>query len=143
MEPELSVGDLIVVRPAAQSDIATGDIIMFTQGVDEIPTVHRVIGENKINTVLKGQDGAEDTTFTTKRFVTKGDANERPDSTEVTGDALKGELWFTVPGLGGTSGLPLQLILILIAGCLGVGWVCYEIYNRLGKNEKASGGGPA
>ena len=37
----------------------------------------------------------------------------------------------------------LVFILILIAGCLGVGWVCYEIYNRLGKNEKASGGGPA
>jgi len=144
MEPALSVGDLVVIRPASQTDIAEGDIIFFRQGVDAIPTLHRVIGANTMNTVLRNADGTE-TMNSAKLFTTKGDNNSRPDSGDVGPDELQGELWFTVPILSGSGGPSLQLVLVGIAAILGAGWMSYEIYNRIGKRESASptGGGEA
>lgn len=93
-----------------------------------------------MNTVLRNNDGTE-TVNTTKLFLTKGDNNERADSGEVGPDQLKGELWFTVPFLSGNGGPSLQMVLIGIAAALGLGWVSYEIYNRMGSRESADGPG--
>lgn len=133
MAPELTVGEFVVIRPASQSDVEEGDVIFFRQGVDQIPTIHRVVGENKINTVLRDPATGEETTYTERHFLTKGDANERPDTGEVAPSALEGELWFTVPFLKQSGGLSLQTVLIGIAGVLAIGWVSYEGYSRLGK----------
>lgn len=146
MEPELSIGELVVIRPASQEDVEDGDIIFFTgSGVDAIPTLHRVVGRNTVNTVLR--NGDEETTTSTYHFITKGDANERPDTTEVTPDHLEGELWFTVPFITNNGGLSLQTALIGVATALGIGWVSYELYNRMGKKDApdadAPGGGAA
>ena len=79
MEPALSPGDVVIV--AATTDVATGDIVTFDDGND-IPTTHRVVGT---------QDG---------QFVTKGDANERPDSRLVAREDLVGRVVLAIPLVG-------------------------------------------
>jgi signal peptidase len=79
MEPALSPGDVVIV--AATADIAAGDIVTFDDGND-VPTTHRVVGT---------QDG---------QFVTKGDANEEPDSQPVAPADLVGRVVLTIPLVG-------------------------------------------
>ena len=138
MEPKLSVGDIAVVRPASQNDIKPNDVIMFTRGTDNIPTIHRVLGENKLNTVMRDSETGAETVTTSKRFVTKGDNNARPDTGDVLPSQVMGEVWFTVPAMGGATDFPLQTALIGFALLLGVGWVSYELYSRAARKEKAA-----
>ncbi|MGE0599031.1 MAG: signal peptidase I [Dehalococcoidia bacterium] len=123
MQPAISRGDLIVVKPVAISDVKEGDIVLFSSGGDGIPTVHRVAGINEVE--LRISDPATDSVDvqTEYRLVTRGDANPEPDFAEVTSDQLLGEVWFTVPGGGAVTGLPIQYILLGIAAVSTVGWV--------------------
>jgi signal peptidase len=79
MEPALSPGDVVIV--AATAEVAAGDIVTFDDG-NEVPTTHRVVGT---------QDG---------QFVTKGDANEEPDSRLVARESLVGKVVLTIPLVG-------------------------------------------
>ena len=85
MEPAMSPGDAIVVREAAPGEIAERDVITFRTD-SETPTTHRVID------VIE-RDG-------TVAYVTKGDANEDPDSGTVSHEQVLGEVLVTLPLLG-------------------------------------------
>jgi signal peptidase len=77
MEPELSVGDLILVT--AQPDYAVGDVVVYLDGRTAV--VHRIIQ----------MDG--DT------VITQGDANNVPDG-EITREQIKGKMAMRLPLIG-------------------------------------------
>ena len=127
MEPAIARGDLIVVKPAAISEVGEGDVVLFAAGGDGIPTVHRVAGINEVELRVRDAASGTEDVHTDYRLVTKGDANEHPDIQEVTKGQLIGEVWFTVPGGGALTGLPLQWILTGIAACSVLAWGAWEL----------------
>jgi signal peptidase len=88
MEPSISPGDAIVVRSVPPERIATGDVITFRRAAgDAVPVTHRVL---EVTTDADGRTA----------FVTKGDANEDPDSGLVTGRLVVGEVLVVLPYVG-------------------------------------------
>jgi signal peptidase len=87
MTPDFQVGDMPIVLPVQTSSIAVGDVIQFMKG--NVPVVHRVV---EIQTV----QGAF-------WFVTKGDANDAPDSELVSESAVVGKVVFNIPKIGWIS----------------------------------------
>lgn len=87
MEPVLSPGDVVVVRPVAADDLRTGDVVTF-QPVSDDPSLvtHRVVGI--------GSTGGGDRVFTTR-----GDANGADDD-PVTADQVMGRVVYSVPLVG-------------------------------------------
>lgn len=131
MAPALRNGDLIIVRPAAIGDIKTRDIVLFESGGDRIPTVHRVIGVNDVETRITDRTtGAIDVSHD-YRLVTKGDANPEADSREVTADRLRGAVWFTVPHVGALGNAGIAAVLGIVFGVAATGWAAWEISLRL------------
>ena len=127
MEPSIARGDLIVVKPAAMASIAEGDVILFRAGGEAVPTVHRVVGINEVEVRIADAVRGTVESHTQYRFVTRGDANESPDLHEVTGGEFMGEVWFSVPGGGAFTGLPLQYALLAIGGASFAAWTGWEV----------------
>ncbi len=95
MEPELMVGDYILIRDCAPEDIKKGDIISFYSedpAIYGLPNTHRV-AEDPIIT----ENGIE--------FVTRGDANAANDSYRVKEDALIGKYVCVLTGLNAIARL--------------------------------------
>ena len=93
MEPELSVGDMIIVVPS--DAYAIGDVVVFQSGRTAV--VHRIIG-------IEGEE-----------VITQGDANNAPDD-PISLSAVRGKVVFTVPFVGYLVNLiktPLGTILLL------------------------------
>lgn len=103
MEPEISVGSLVLVEAAAPETIAEGTVIAFRSGGAVV--VHRVI-QNKL------VEGA---------FVTKGDANPIEDRKEVPYDQLIGSVAYHIPAAGQLLAVCGSMIgkiyLLLLAAC--------------------------
>lgn len=94
MEPELSVGDLLIVKET--KDVKKNDIIVFQDGRSLV--VHRVIEK----------DG--------NQLVTKGDANNTPDK-PIDKSVVKGKVICTIPYVGGLVNFlktPAGTVLLLI-----------------------------
>ena len=78
MEPEISVDDMIVIKE--QKDYQTGDIITFER--DGSLITHRILEKSE------------------NSFVTKGDANNAPDTKEVDFNDVVGKTVFVIPKAG-------------------------------------------
>ncbi|MDO4317582.1 MAG: signal peptidase I [Lachnospiraceae bacterium] len=90
MEPELSVGDLVIVRLANAEEVEEGDIITFNPSEDsEAYLTHRVTQK------LENYQGTGVTCFRTK-----GDANETEDGFVLDSSRLIGKVSFHIPKLG-------------------------------------------
>lgn len=77
MEPELSVGDLLIV--ARRGDYQVGDVIVFQNGRSAV--THRIVS-------ARGDT-----------FITQGDANNTQDP-PITGDQIKGAVVLAIPKVG-------------------------------------------
>ena len=85
MEPNIRTGSVVVVKPA--SDYNIGDIITFgPYSKTKAPTTHRIY-EMKV-------EGGETI------YITKGDANNAPDTREIKKADIVGKVLFSVPFLG-------------------------------------------
>jgi signal peptidase len=85
MEPSIMTGAIVVVKPS--KSYVVGDVVTFGEDTkQQIPTTHRIISITE----------KEGKTF----FMTKGDANEEADATEVSKDEVIGKILFDVPYLG-------------------------------------------
>ncbi|MEK7556714.1 MAG: signal peptidase I, partial [Patescibacteria group bacterium] len=84
MEPAISVGDVVVVRPG---EYQAGDAIAYN-----VPGKENMVVTHRVQEVREGATGFE--------YVTKGDANPEADSWVVTGGDIIGEELFTVPWVG-------------------------------------------
>ena len=86
MEPAIKLGDIAIVTPVGTNEVSVDDVIAFQQANMHVPFVHRVIE------VRSEQDGLT--------FVTKGDANSRPDRDPVREDHVEGKVETVVPKIG-------------------------------------------
>jgi signal peptidase len=138
MAPALRTGDLIVVRPAPIDRVREGDIVLFESGGDGIPTVHRVIGVNTVETRITDRATGAVERIVDYRLVTKGDNNPAPDSQEVTAAHLRGELWFTIPGAGAFLGAGLATWAGLVFIAAIAGWAAWEVVARVRRHVRGA-----
>lgn len=85
MQPIMYAGDIVIIAKIPADMIEEGDVIQFRKEGD-ITVIHRVV---------KIQE-TEGRTL----FITKGDANNRPDTDPVIPDNVVGKLVFTIPKVG-------------------------------------------
>lgn len=84
MEPAISTGSMIVVRPA--ETYAVGDVIMFDSRYTDVPTTHRIVETYQ----------EQGSTW----HVTKGDANEEADAGVVPAREVIGTVALDLPRVG-------------------------------------------
>ena len=80
MQPELKIGDVIVVKHVSNNELNVGDIISFRK--DDSIITHR-ISEKSIN-----------------GYTTKGDFNNVEDSGKVKYEDIEGKVIFKIPYIG-------------------------------------------
>jgi signal peptidase len=125
MEPTIKTGSLVVVKPLSFYKI--GDIITF-KNIDnpKQTTTHRIIE-------VKQFDNLTD-------YLTKGDANNGPDSDRVDQSRIVGKLFFHISYLGYplhfARTLPGIIILIIIPGTIIIYDEILNIAKELKKKKK-------
>lgn len=85
MEPGIEPGDLVLIDKTACGSLREGDIIQFKRG--DYAVVHRVV---------KITQAEDDQTA----YITKGDANNAPDTEAVLADDVIGRYLFRIPKIG-------------------------------------------
>ncbi|MCK9401661.1 MAG: signal peptidase I [Bacteroidales bacterium] len=127
MEPSIHTGSIVVVKPS--SEYKVGDVITFGRiSKTQTPTTHR-IHEMK---VVGGET----------IYITKGDANNAPDTKEITGKDIVGKVLFTAPYVGyavNTAKKPFGFMLIIIVPAMIIIWdETKNIFAEVKKNKKMS-----
>jgi signal peptidase len=89
MEPKMYPGDVVIIAKVPTDNIITGDVIQF-RVAEGVTVMHRVID------IEETEDGG-------KNFITKGDANDEPDSDPVIPDNVVGKAVMTIPKIGWAS----------------------------------------
>jgi len=89
MEPKMYPGDVVIIAKVQADNIETGDVIQF-RVPEEVTIMHRVIE-------------IQETEGGSKVFITKGDANDQPDSEPVLPDNVVGKAVLTIPKVGWAS----------------------------------------
>lgn len=83
MEPEISVGSIVITESVEPETLTAGQIITYTLEGDTMVT-HRVVQNDKIN----------------KQLITKGDANNVEDGSPVSYDQVVGHAKYYLPYVG-------------------------------------------
>jgi signal peptidase len=99
MEPTLPVGSVIAIKIINPNTLQESDIICFQTSPDKPWTTHRIIN------------------ITDEGFITKGDANEEPDTEIVKKENVIGKVVLIIPYIGYLSYFvhtPLGFILLII-----------------------------
>jgi len=91
MEPSIHTGSIVTVKPpstgSGQADYKIGDVITFgPYSKTKAPTTHRIYDMKVV--------GGEPI------YITKGDANNAPDTREIKKEDIVGKVLFSVPYLG-------------------------------------------
>jgi len=81
MQPAISVGSVVVIKPADPETLKIGDIICFRLS-EPTSITHRIFN------------------ITDEGFITKGDANEDPDQWIVKKENVTGKAILTIPYIG-------------------------------------------
>jgi len=85
MEPAIKMGSVVMVKPVDEYEI--GDVISFGEMTKtKSPTTHRIYD-------IKVQGGEP-------IYITKGDANNAPDTREIKKEDIVGKVLFSVPFVG-------------------------------------------
>lgn len=85
MEPAIKTGAVVVIKPA--NDYKIGDIVTFGPNTKtQVPVTHRIYDIK----IVAGEPV----------FMTKGDANESPDTKEIQKKDIIGKVLFSVPFAG-------------------------------------------
>jgi signal peptidase len=125
MAPAIKMGSLVIVKPA--NDYKIGDVITFgPYSKTKAPTTHRIYDIKVVN----GQPV----------YITKGDANNAPDTREVTKRDILGKVLFSIPYLGyavafAKKPLGFALIVIVPAVIIIIDEI-KNIYNEIKKKKE-------
>lgn len=110
MEPTLSPGTLIVVKPVPATELRAGDVITF-----QIESDNPAVNTHRITQVAYDAQG-------TPRFRTQGDANNVADRNLLVPGQIRGKYWYSVPYLGyannALTGDSRQVLLVVAVGGL-------------------------
>jgi len=127
MEPYLKVGSLVVTRPVSPEEIAVGDIITFEPASGETMITHRVISVEEGSLL---------------HFITKGDANGKPDPVTVPAQNVAGKICFHLPFMGYVTEFlktPWGFVLsLIIPAVIIIAMYIWSIWQTLGKRKTAS-----
>lgn len=107
MQPTIKTGSVVIVLPA--DDYKIGDIITFRSAKSKVPITHRIV-EIQVNSGVP-------------YYITKGDANNAPDSDLVLKKSIQGKVLFFIPFLGYILEFlrkPIGFILIIIVPALAI-----------------------
>lgn len=107
MAPTYPTDSVLAIESVDPADIDEGDVIAFKPEPDAVMITHRVVS------VDETPDGLS--------FVTKGDANEDPDSRPVAAASVHGRVAFGVPVLGKlirVAHTPLGFFMLLVLPAL-------------------------
>lgn len=85
MEPEISPGDMVIIKNVDYNSINVGDIITFTDNEGKNITTHRVTNINFDGEI---------------KFTTKGDSNDTVDESKVSQNQVLGKLSKNIKGVG-------------------------------------------
>lgn len=88
MAPTYRTGTLLVPEPSVPADVRPGDALLFTA-----PWLNRKLVTHRVRTVVEDPDG-------TRRFFTRGDANDADDPSPVPAREARGIVQWGVPKLG-------------------------------------------
>ena len=136
MEPTISLGSAIVIRPVAPDALAVGDIVSLQVGAERTTYTHRIIG------VVDRADG---------RWIrTQGDANTAPDPMLVPATAVIGQVELAVPFAGyllALLSLPMGIVFVLGLGAtlLAIAWLLDSVEpapRRVRRPEASPGPAP-
>lgn len=87
MRPAMDVGDIVIITETPVDAIEEGDIIQYrTTNANVVHRVYEVYEEGGSNL-----------------FITKGDANDNPDSDPIFPEQITGKAVFTIPKIGWVS----------------------------------------
>ena len=89
MEPKMYAGDVVIIAKVSADNVELGDVIQF-RVPEEVTVMHRVIE------IQETEGGG-------RLFITKGDANDKPDSEPVTPENVVGKTVMTIPKIGWAS----------------------------------------
>jgi signal peptidase len=113
MEPTIKTGSVVITKPV--SDYKIGDIITFgPYSKTQAPVTHRISD-------IRVQGGEP-------VYITKGDANDAPDTREIAKKDIVGKVLFSVPFVGYAVDFarkPVGFILIIAVPALAI--ICDEI----------------
>ncbi len=84
MRPAMDAGDIVIIAKVTPDTIKPGDVVQFRE--EDYTVMHRVVEIVEI----------EGSTF----FITKGDANNNPDTNPVIPENVVGKVIFTIPRIG-------------------------------------------
>jgi signal peptidase len=132
MAPEMPVGSLALTLPVAQSDIAEGDVIVFTNpNRPSVRVIHRITHIFGADEAQSFSNWSSDTLFAS----TKGDNNAEADPwVVVTTDANVWRVYTSVPFIGQPAiwlSQPLTPVWLIGAAVLaGVVWLMRRIWSR-------------
>lgn len=84
MEPNINIGDIVIVKDTQKEELKEGDIISFRQGQSVI--THR------ISEIISNNGEVE--------YKTKGDNNNAEDSGTIKIDLIEGKVIKIIPGIG-------------------------------------------
>lgn len=133
MSPAIDAGDLVLVNDVPTERIEEGDVITFRRGSDtgDAPVTHRVVD------IAESDDE--------RRFTTKGDANEDPDSQPVRAEEVIGREVVVLPLVGylvefGNSRAGLATLVIVPAVLLGVSEL-WDLYREATGTDEADADG--
>ncbi|MDP1884281.1 MAG: signal peptidase I [Candidatus Moranbacteria bacterium] len=110
MEPAIKTGSIVATRPG---DYQVGDVISFADAKSaKLVITHRIVE-------IKSTGGRTS-------FITKGDANNGQDSSEIPQENVLGKVFFTVPYLGyvvHTAKQPYGFVALVVIPAL---WIIFD-----------------
>lgn len=112
MQPEIDIGDIVIVKDIEENELQNKDIISFREGQTVI--THRIIDIQTLDNQ--------------KQFITKGDNNNSADKKGLNIDVIEGKVIATIPFLG--------KILLLLKGKITIIIAVIIFYAYLVKSEK-------
>jgi signal peptidase len=125
MEPAIHTGSVVVVAPT--TDYKIGEVITFGEiGKDKIPVTHRIKDIKIIDSKSV--------------YITKGDANNAEDGSEIPQSEIKGRVLFAIPFLGYALNFvkqPIGFALVIIVPAILIIWEeMKKIIGEIKKNKK-------
>ncbi len=88
MEPGLSPGTVVIVRPVDANALQIGDVVTYQMESGDAKVVtHRILS------IISNSEGS-------RSFIVQGDNNSLPDDDPVLAEQIHGRLWYAVPFVG-------------------------------------------
>ncbi len=125
MDPKITIGSVVVVKPEQEYKI--GDVITFgLSSKTKTPTTHRIYD-------IKVVDG-------NPVYITKGDANNAPDSKEIGKKDIIGKVLFSVPFAGYAVEFAKKpagfIVIIMVPALIIVGDEIIKIYKEIKRRKE-------